>query len=362
MSWQEIAEADLPTWNRRLLQTEASFLQFPYWNDTYRMSNLKPVYLVFVNGQAPLAYVCVLTLQIGLRIGLVQRGPVELVRGALKGDALDSLYDWAKSRRYAFLRFSHSDADLLALIASIPHAQSFESFPLYPGYAAAPFELLIDQTDEDRAMLRGFHREARRQIRRALEAGYTVQSSDSPEQLAEVWPLFVACSKRKRFTMNRSAESYWEMIQLARPYGCARTYTVYSNGFAIGAALIVRDKDTAIALRAATEVRKPSCSALLHWAAMRDMFRTGVRQYSVGPAGPNVSLFKDRFSPRRVVCCPPVTVQIAPNFCRVWRAALPSLRVIAPGLRWLARRDLVYRLFRAEGPPRPSEFKRSVSA
>jgi hypothetical protein len=362
LSWQEIAEADLPTWNRRLLQTDASFLQFPYWNDTYRISRFKPIYLMWGDSRAPLAYVCVLTVQLGLRIGLVQRGPVELVRGALTGEVLNSLYEWAKSRHYAFLRFSHSDADLLGLIASVPFAhQRFDSFPLYPGYAAAPFELVIDQKDEDRATLAGFHREARRQIRRALEAGYAVRSSDGPEQFAEAWQLFLACSKRRRFTMNRSAESYLDMIRLARPYGCARTYTVYSNGLAIGAALVVRDKDTAIALRAAAELRKPSCSALLHWVAMRDMFRTGVSCYSVGPSGPPVSLFKDRFSPRRVLCLPPVTVQVSPHLCRIWRVALPSLITIAPGLRWLARRDVVRQVLRVEGPTRSTELKLPTS-
>ncbi len=251
--------------------------------------------------QSPLAYLCVLTLQAGLRIGLVQRGPVELARGALTDEAVNSLFEWAKSHHYGFLRFSHSDTNLLARLRTVAPARRFDSFPPYAGYGAEPFELVIDQGGEDRAMLAGFHREARRQIRRGLEAGYIVRSSDSPEQFAEAWPLFVACSKRKRFAMNRSLESYLEMIRLARPYECARTYTVYSDGHAIGAAFVVRDRDTAVALRAAAELKKPSCSALMHWVAMRDMFHSGARYYSLGPAS-RVNRFKGRFSPRRVLC------------------------------------------------------------
>ena len=135
---------------------------------------------------------------------------------------------------------------------------------------------------------------------------------------------------------------------MARPHECARTYTVYSEGRAIAAALVVRDRNTAVALRAAAELRKPSCSALLHWVAMRDMFHAGVRYYSFGSASPPVSRFKDRFSPRRVVCPPPVTVEIAPHLCRMWYAALPCLVAIAPALRWLARAAAVRQPSRAE--------------
>ncbi len=361
VNWQEIAESHLPSWNRHLFLTEASFLQFPYWNDACRISHFKPVYLVWGDVQSPLAYVCVLTLQLGLRIGLVQRGPVELVRRTLTDDALNSLYEWAKSRHYAFLRFSHSDADLLARLARIRPARRFDSFPLYVGYGAEPFELVIDQKGEDRTMLAGFHREARRQIRRGLEAGYVVRSSDGPEQFAEAWSLFLACSKRKQFTMNRSLESYLEMIRLARPYECARTYTVYSDGRAIGAAFVVRDRNTAVALRAVAEFRKPSCSALMHWVAMRDMFHAGVRYYSLGAQHPPVTRFKSRFSPRRVLCPPPVTVEIAPRFCRIWHATLPALIGIVPAFRWLARTAVVRQLFRVEGVTGPAEFRQSAT-
>jgi len=360
-NWREIDGSELPQWNRHLLRTSASFLQFPYWNEIYRSLHFKPIYLVWGDAQSPLAYVCILTVQAGLRIGLVQRGPVELAPGALTDEAVSSLCEWAKSHHYGFLRFRHSDSDLMARLAKIAPAQRFDSFPLLPGYGAGPFELVIDQKSEDRAMLAGFHHEARRQIRRALEAGYVVRSSDSPEQFAEAWPLFVACSKRKQFTMNRPVESYLEMIRLARPYECARTYTVYSDGHAIGAAFVVRDRNTAVALRAAAELRKPNCSALMHWVAMRDMFHAGVRYYSFGPASPPVSRFKDRFSPRRVLCPPPVTVEIAPRFCRIWHATLPALVAIAPGLRWLARTAAGRRPSRLRGMKGPAEFRKSPS-
>jgi hypothetical protein len=359
VNWQEIPESHLPSWNKRLLLTDASFLQFPYWNEAYRVLHCRPVYLVYGDALSPLAYVCIVTMRAGLRVGVVQRGPVELVRGALTDDAVSSLYAWAKAHSYAFLRFSHSDADLLARLASLRPVQHVDRFPLYPGNEAAGFELVIDEKGDDQATLAAFHREARRQIRRALDAGYVVRSSDSPEQVAEAWPIILACSKRNHFTLHWPVELYLAIAGLARPHECARTYTVYSGGRAIGAAFVVRDRDTAVALRAAAELRKPSCSALMHWVAMRDMFRAGVRCYSFGPASPPVSRFKDRFSPRRVLCPPPVTVEIAPRFCRIWHAALPCLVAITPGLIWLARTAVVRRLFRVEGVTEPAQFTQS---
>jgi len=350
MTWQEIPESHVPSWNRRLLLTDASFLQFPYWNDAYRVLHCHPRYLVYGDLLSPRAYVCIVSIRAGLRIGFVQRGPVELVPGALSDEAVDRLYEWARSHHYAFLRFSHCDASLLARLAAVRASRRLDRFPLYPGYAAAGFELVVDQKDDDEETLAGFHREARRQIRRAIEAGYLVRSSDSWEQVAEAWPIFTACSRRKRFPVLWPVESYLEMARLARPHECARTYTVYSEGQAIAAALVVRDRNTAVALRAAAELQKPSCSALLHWAAMRDMFRTGVRFYSFGPASPPVSQFKERFAPRRVASPPPVTVEIAPRFCSLWNAALPGLVAIAPVLQWLARLAAVRSPSRPEGP------------
>ena len=361
VNWQEVAKSHLPSWNSQLLLTDGSFLQYPYWNEAYRVFHCSPVYLVYGDIQSPLAYVCILTIGAGLRIGIVQRGPVELVRGALTDEAVSSLYEWAQSHQYAFVRFNPSNADLLACLARIAPTQCSDSFPVFPGYTAAAFELVIDQKDDDRAMLAGFQSDARRQIRRGLEAGYVVRSSDGPEQFTEAWRLFIADSKRKGFTLNRPVESYLEMVRLARPHECARTYTVYSNGHAIGAAFVVRDRNTAVMLRTAAELTKPSCSALMHWVAMRDMFRAGACHYSFGPADPPVNRYYHRFRPRRVLCPPPVTMEIMPRFCHIWHAVLPGLVAIKPALRWLARSAVGRWPSRLRGMKEPAEFRKSPS-
>ena len=47
MNWREIDRSELPQWNRHLLRTSASFLQFPYWNEGFRLPHCKPIYLVW---------------------------------------------------------------------------------------------------------------------------------------------------------------------------------------------------------------------------------------------------------------------------------------------------------------------------
>jgi len=361
VKWHEIAESHLPDWDRQLLLTDGSFLQYPYWNEAYRLLHCSPVYLAYGDAQSLLAYVCILTIRAGRRIGVVQRGPVELVQGALTDEAVSSLYEWAKSHHYAFVRFNPADADLLARLARIGPTRCSDSFPVFPGYTSAAFELVIDQNEDDRAILATFQSDVRRQIRRGLKAGYVVRSSDGPEQFLEAWRLFVANAKRKGSTLNRPMESYLEMIRLARPHECARTYMVYSNGHAIGAAFVVRDRKTAVLLRTASELTKPSCSALMHWVAMRDMFRAGACHFSFGPANPPVSRYEHRFGPRRVLCPPPITMEMMPRFCHIWHAVLPGLVAIKPRLRWLARSAVgrwppAYEKYRGE---RSSESYRS---
>lgn len=73
---------------------------------------------------------------------------MELVPGALTDEVLGSLCEWAKSRHYAFLRFSHTDPDLLQRLATIVSAQHMDCRALYLGYGAGPFELVIDQQSE----------------------------------------------------------------------------------------------------------------------------------------------------------------------------------------------------------------------
>src|SRR5215467_6097252 len=78
-AWREVQTQDLALWNEKLLGSDASVLQYPFWNEPYRPLWLKPRYLAFGPQDRPLAFACILTLGFGpAKIGLVFRGPVSL--------------------------------------------------------------------------------------------------------------------------------------------------------------------------------------------------------------------------------------------------------------------------------------------
>lgn len=339
-AWVEIVPQELPAWNGRLLQTDASVLQYPYWEEPYRRMHVWPRYLVWESR----AYVCVLTAGLPhLRVGLITRGPVALAPGEqVPEEALCGLRDWARSAGYMFLRFTHSDAALLDRIASLGPSDRFDAFPLHEDGPVRYHELIVDQLPDDRQMLAGFDREARRKIRRAEAVDYRFRWSDSAESLAELWPLFADCARRKGFRFYRPVEGYLDLVRYAQPYQCARIYAVELNGKTVGACLIVRDRSTAWCLLAALYPEAlqgwPSPSVLLHWRAMRDMFRLGAVHYNFGPGAGGVGQFKQQFMPRRNTYPPPVSLAINEPLYRLWlRGVLPAAQALKPALRALAR-------------------------
>ena len=331
IEWTEIPPEKVPEWNERLLRTSASLFQYPYWNEPYRRYCLtKPRYLAWSNDTGCHAYVCVLT--IGpphLRIGLVFRGPVNLSGvQPIPTKILNDLREWACSQGYVFLRFSHSDHELLNRVASLGFSQLIDAFPFYDDSAVNYGELVVDQLPDDQQMLATFDREARRKIRRATEAGYEVRFEDTPESLARLWPLFRKCSQRKGFHLNRSLSTYLDMVGLARPHGCARVYSVYRDGVPVEASVVLRDRDTAVCLLAALDAQllegKVSPSVLLHWRSMRDLHRLGVQHYNFGLGPGTVVRFKQQFSPRVNTYPAAVTLVINQPLYHLWsRSAQP---------------------------------------
>ncbi|MFB3812897.1 MAG: lipid II:glycine glycyltransferase FemX [Terriglobales bacterium] len=340
--WVELAEHELAAWNDRLLLTEASLTQYPYWNEPYRMSRLRPRYIAWNAGGRWVAYACVLTADLpGFRIGLVFRGPVNLLPGQeLPNAVLRGLYRWAKQKRYAFLRFTHAGPGLLNAIAALGHSQPRDAFPFFEDMGAAYHELVVDQLQYDGAMLAEFDREARRKICRAEEAGYTIQFDDRPETLASNWGTFLECSRRRQFHFHRGLEHYLKLLELARPHNCARVYTASLNGRALAASLVVRDRDTAFCYLAALDVSglegRPTPAFLLHWRAMRDLYKVGVCHYNFGPGTGKVGFFKQQFSPRTITYPPPVTLVTNRFLYALWCAVLPGLRRAWPAVKPLA--------------------------
>ena len=158
--------ADLAVSNHALLATNTWLYQFPFWNEPHRPLWLTPRYLAWGTQDLPLAYVCILS--VGFRpakIGLVFRGPTSLQAGVeIPADALLDLLNWARTEGYMFVRFTHSDAEVLSRIASLRHTETTEAFPYFLDYPMLSPDYVVEQCATEGETLASFDREARRKI------------------------------------------------------------------------------------------------------------------------------------------------------------------------------------------------------
>lgn len=280
-TWVEIQREEVNSWNVRLLETDASYRQYPYWNEPYRKQFATPQYLVYGSAQNPEAYVCIVSLGIGrLRIGLVQYGPVFLTREVnARIDLVGSLIEWATKKGFIFLRFTNSDEKLIESIAALPSAVKVDAFPLYHPNRN---HLLVKQVEDDGEMLASFQKVCRYEIRTATRVGYEICVSDSSEELARAWRIFTATARQKGFRLSSRPLSGWtDVLRRARPYQLARLYSAHLNGQCVQAIFVIRYGDTAEYMIGALNLESiqghPSPSCLLHWHAMRDFYRQGCR-------------------------------------------------------------------------------------
>ena len=332
--WRELSREEAVPWSEKLLQTEASVFQFPFWNTAFQHMHMRPRYLVYHEFDRPLAYVCILTARLlRWKIGLVQRGPVGLEKSHFSTAALRDLYEWARGQQFVFIRFSHSSSEFLDHLAAVMPCKRMDGFPFYQDLSD---ELLVslDGTEED--ILARFQPIARRKIRKAATENYVISFSEGDSEMVSVWPLFDRLAARKGFQF-RPLASYLDVLRHANHIGAARVYTARLNNEAVEALFIVRDRSTAYYISGALDIaalegrESPSC--LLHWKAMKDFKKMGIKQYHLGSE--SVLQFKRQFRPRHVVNPIPLTVILNKPLYRVWQHV--ALRW-APSLRPILRR------------------------
>ncbi len=347
-SWTELPSEQLHTWNQQLLQTDASFYQYPYWNEPRRKPYFSPRYLVYGSLDRPTAYVCVLTIGIaGVFIGLVEHGPVSLVADSTnRMSALHELVRWAKRHGYIFLRFSDSDHQFIESILSGGPAKRVDAFPFHRGRGD---DLIVEQLQDDDQMLASFNATARYEIRRAQRLGYTLEVTDSPERFAEFWPLFEAHAIQKGFHRGPLLWSL-DLIRFGRRHGCVRIYAAHRDNQLVQVILVIRDRTTAYYIVGALDVEalerkssdSPSC--FLHWLAMRDFYRLGVKYYSLGGGSAKwrqsvFYQFKRKFNPVEKVYPPPVTIVTNWMLYHVWSSlGLCVMLTWWPRIRPIVRR------------------------
>jgi len=340
-TWFEIRQQDLAQWNDVLLDTPTSLYQFPFWNEPYRPLWLTPRYLAWGTPESPRAFVSILTIGVGpAKIGLVFRGPNCIQsRCALCHIAITELVEWARKNGYIFIRFTHSDPEILTQLASSGRAEDFDAFPYFLDYPVLSPDYIVEQSECEEETLASFDREVRRKLRRATEQGYEFRVDDSPEALAAAWPLHQDCARRKHFRLERPLSVYEETVRLAREHNCARVYSLYLNGKLVGNTVVFRDRETAHCILAAFDSENRHAAVLLHWRSMRDMHAMGVKRYNMGPAPATLARFKQQFCETPTTYPGALTVVLNESLYGIWRRLVfPVAKALRPTLRKIVSR------------------------
>jgi hypothetical protein len=346
--WCRVPAEQVEQWNERLLSTGAAHFQFPYWTEPYRRLGFSIVYLECASDGRPYAYAAMLCVGVpGFRIGLIDQGPINLVDGSVVDfESLQSLRKWACRHGFAFLRFTHFDAEVLDRVASVDGARRVNAFPFYGSKSTG---LFVEMKEDEEELLASFQRVARRNIRDARKAGYEIRSSDSAEEFAKTWPLFESLAQRRGIRFYRPVQGWADLVRRASEHDCVRLYTAHLAGKIVEAIVIVRGSHCAEYILgaydpdAAKDETSPSC--LLHWHAMRQAVAWGCRWYDLGPrTSPAIYQFKSKFRPVERIASPPVTLVTNRITYLLWSSVF--LRVVLP--LWPRIRALLARLLGAK--------------
>ena len=326
LTWHPVAPGEFAGWDRRLFATEASFLQYPYWNESTTSWRLRSSYLSCGPPCDPLSFVCVLTLGFGrLRVGLVREGPVWLhaIDEATKAACLESLLVELRRRGFVLVGFGGADAEAVTRLAPSNRDRLFP-FPI-----VEPESLLVLQAATDEETASTFAPVARRDMRKAEAAGFVVEQADTAEALAAAWPIWMTVH-RFRNLYGRSRSSWLRLLEAARALGMVRIYTASFGGQPVQSILVVRAGSRATYVIGALDREalgeRPSPSCLLHFRAMRDSFARGCTEYDLGSRSGPVYRFKSKFRPRERALPAPVNLVLEPAVYPLVSWLLPRLR------------------------------------
>lgn len=330
--WRVVPRREIARWNERLRQTSAHLYQYPLWNEALRRPGLRPKYLCYNEGTQDAAFACVLTLGIpGFRYGVVRCGPVSLGDDddEVRERAITQLVPFLGRLGYMCVRFSSTDAKLRARLASAARVEDRDTFPFLGHY---DHELVVPQESDDEELLMSFSKGLRYDIRKARDAGFTVARAHDVESLRELWPLVEAMDERKgRRIYRRSLHSYEKLVDLAAATEAAAIYSIWVDAQPVQLLLLVRDRETSHYVVGAMDLERlggrPSPSAFLHWTAMREASRAGVKRYNLGTEGDEgLRVFKMKFRPTKLTWEAPFTLILRPRRHSFWTWTLRRLR------------------------------------
>src|SRR6185503_5360188 len=239
---------------------------------------------------------------------------------------LESLAAELRDRGFALVCFTGADADALAVIERLGPSDRERLFPFA---VAEPESLVVPQAASDEETASAFAPVARRDIRKAEQAGFVVEHAEGDEALRVAWPIWMQVHRFRRL-YGRSLASWRRLLECARPLGTVRIYTASIAGRPVQSILVVRAGRRATYVIGALDRQalggRPSPSCLLHFRAMRDAFAGGCTLYDLGSRSGPVHRFKSKFRPQERTLPPPVNLVLEPAMYPVVRWLLPRLR------------------------------------
>lgn len=302
MTWTEIEDAEVDSWNEKLKDTNASFFQYPYYAAGYRHFLFsKAVFLQLQDGNKSVGYCCILRVGfLGVRFGLIIRGPVFFDNSFDKVAAVAALKTYAVKEQYVFLRINPDELTLAAILKQDTQFEEKDFFPSYRGSQA--YDLVVYKRNEDE-LLRSFRDDCRNKIRFQKEMNYTYSTVQTKEELKRVHLLFKQLGEGKNFSY-RPFKSYYEILLKGAKHNLCSVYTASLNDKLICAAFIVKDANTYTYFSGALILNdikaKYSPANNLHYLIMQDCFyKENKARYNLSYSAPGsgVHMFKTSFKP-----------------------------------------------------------------
>jgi len=334
--WRKLTAVELDDLPARLLQTDASCRQFPYWYESHRSAITQPAYLVYEVDSTPDFYLSMQVIRIPFfKLGVTFQGPIRVTRGAAPtADSLEALVEWADRRGIFALKFGGVAPILEDTLMALEGSTRDEVLPYYGnGFD----RLTVDLQRDEATLLASFQPIARREIKQAQKQGYEISASSNPDDFVEALPLILSRHAEKGVRAYRMEDNWIRLFKSAAPDGCARIYTAKLDGLLIQAALVLRDQHASwyvlggIDLTALGDARSPAC--LLQWAAMQDAAGMGCSRYELGGPVGTVTKFKMKFHPTYHEVEPTVALVVRPQRFSVWkRYVLPVAKAAIPAL------------------------------
>jgi hypothetical protein len=308
IKYSKIDENDIVNWNSKLLETNASYFQYPYYGSGYQyMPSASVSYFKITSNDAEIAFISIVNIKVAfLKIGLIIRGPVTLVEGYNK-EIVEGIKKILKGEKYFFIRINTSiNCDNLnTTLSQSKGVIPIDYFPIYKG--AQQFDLIIkNEFENEEQLLKSYKPRARQSIRYAEEEGFEIMVTSNQEYMDETYEIFKTAAKNKEFSY-RPLKSYKEILEQGGKLNLVKLYTAKKDGQLVNALYIVKDNNCFTyfsgALVEGNYKPRNSPAALLHHKAIVDcLFNEKKEYYNLSYSSPNHSVytFKSSFNPIEV--------------------------------------------------------------